>query len=505
MFKAKLDSSNPKKRIKAVKNTKDIVPLVQMLQKETEQQVLQALNERIQSLLPDVALNHENPQLRKAAVADINDQAVLEKAVLNDSDLGVRIATLPKLQNQNIITKIVENEENHWVLRTEALKYTNDTALLEKYALYDAHADIQLSAISNPLLKDQSIIKQVAENTSFFWKCRQKAVSKSDDQKSIEAIACNAPWIFDPQEQEELYLTAVHKLTSAKALKNVVIHCANYDIAEQALDNLLKHKPAAEMLTHIAKNAATENVKKQAFEELKNMKADTSDLAKKIAINKNANIDSRIEAIKSITDADFINKHILGRQHDENDELDEQDRNMIKVYSILRLHNLQKASPKQLKEMLSIEDVMFSDMGREIVSEIKDEKVLAELLKRKNKTPLFVWGDQEYSSGADYIMQMRRDNPVIDVAEEALKQIKDKAILKDILQNAAYEHVRIHITELTEDPELLEIAAKNDESWLVRYDATFKIKDRKLLEEIANTDENDNVRELAKRMMSKIN
>jgi hypothetical protein len=89
------------------------------------------------------------------------------------------------------------------------------------------------------------------------------------------------------------------------------------------------------------------------------------------------------------------------------------------------------------------------------------------------------------------------------VREEAAKKIKDKAVLEEVaLKDDNWSVKHVAMTKIKNQKVFIALA--HDSDWVVKCDAIGRIKDRNVLREIAENDEDDYVKKTARRRLKKI-
>ena len=106
-------------------------------------------------MIADVAKNGSDPDVRKAVVAKLKDQAVLADVAKNDDNEDVRIAAAKKLKNQAVLADVAKNDNDPSVRELAIVKLT-DRAVLEEIMMNDPQvsATAQRTIVSLVVFED---------------------------------------------------------------------------------------------------------------------------------------------------------------------------------------------------------------------------------------------------------------------------------------------------------------------------------------------------------------
>ncbi|MCG8613435.1 MAG: hypothetical protein MI864_23235 [Pseudomonadales bacterium] len=116
------------------------------------------------NLLNMIALRHKSEVTRMDAINNpqLTDSETL-KSALSDPNESVRLTAARKLDDDLIWTQLVMDDP-HYMVRYFAVEKSTDEATLVKIALHDEDDYIREAAVSNPHLKDQSVLERLAQN-----------------------------------------------------------------------------------------------------------------------------------------------------------------------------------------------------------------------------------------------------------------------------------------------------------------------------------------------------
>lgn len=132
-------------------------------------------------------------EVRYEAVANPNlkDEGVLREVALNDYDIRVRCAAItnPNLNDQEFFSHLALNDSSYSV-RCDAAEQIRDEEILKQIISNDSKSTVRVYAISNPNLKDQSFLTDLAFN-DYDYNVRRAAVLKIDDENVLKDIFAN--------------------------------------------------------------------------------------------------------------------------------------------------------------------------------------------------------------------------------------------------------------------------------------------------------------------------
>lgn len=117
--------------------------------------------------------NHSDPVVRKQAVADLDDQAVLEKIVAEDSDESVRLAAVGRLTDQELLSEIACGNTS---LAVAALRRLTDRRQIVRTAQAAASGDVRVLAVER--IEDGAVLHRIAASDPDA-RVRQKARTRS--------------------------------------------------------------------------------------------------------------------------------------------------------------------------------------------------------------------------------------------------------------------------------------------------------------------------------------
>ncbi len=151
---------DPDVRAAAVDNLTDQAVLAKVAMTEKDPRVVTWIIKRLksqvadQTLLARLAVEAENPAVRKVAAWKLTDQPVLSKIAVDDNDELVREAAVEKLTDQSLLSKIAV-EDNYVFVRAAAVEHLIDQELLSKIATEDKDSYVR-GAAKNRLMRLRS-------------------------------------------------------------------------------------------------------------------------------------------------------------------------------------------------------------------------------------------------------------------------------------------------------------------------------------------------------------
>ena len=179
-----------------------------------------------------LSLDHSNPVVRKEALRDIADPAVLTRVALWDNDFAVRKAAVEKLTSQPYLAEVAtqshlslsssptrtrENQDIH----LQAVRKLTDQVLLTKVALAGSDPYARMAAVEQ--LTDQNLLAKVAAEAKEGARIdgraldvREAAFDKVTDQTLLARIALEGKILRDRQK-------AIERLTDQAILTKIAL------------------------------------------------------------------------------------------------------------------------------------------------------------------------------------------------------------------------------------------------------------------------------------------
>ncbi|MGL4606195.1 MAG: HEAT repeat domain-containing protein [Eubacteriaceae bacterium] len=278
-----------------------------------------------QSFLQDVALNDGDRMFRQYAVEKLTDQTLIAHIAKKDNNECVRNIAVKKLTDQSVLSDVSQNDPE-WYVRKEAVIKLTNKELLSHIAKNDSHGLVRSEAVNK--ISDQSVLADVSLNDQH-WEARLSAIMKVTNQSVI------GHYLVNESKREGSY-------------KWFNQHCNPIGLLSKI------NTPA--IIAYIAENIEDDTVGEKAVK----MITDEVTLIG-IAKSSEANISTRLEAIKLIEDERVLTE--LALKISENPQ--------IRQAIIYKMNDLALLS--------------------EIVKNDKDEQIRISALHRMNKLCLHKW------------------------------------------------------------------------------------------------------------------
>jgi hypothetical protein len=130
---------------------------------------------------------HSDPEVRRAAVKEISDQALLADIAKKDKNPNVREEVIKTLTDQAVLAQIAKNDKIFYA-RYAAVNNPNlvDQIVLAEVAKTDEHETVRLYAVNK--ITDQAMLAEIAKSNKA-WNVRAAAVKKIIDQLVLAEIA----------------------------------------------------------------------------------------------------------------------------------------------------------------------------------------------------------------------------------------------------------------------------------------------------------------------------
>ena len=124
-------------------------------------------------------------QIASAKAEFVKEQIRLADIVRNDSDVERRMNTVGKIKDQRLLAEFASDTNQHWWVRSVALHYLKDQAVLARIAKYDEDNNVRNCAFQN--LTDRALLQNIVKNSSHLW-ARAHAAEKLNDTALAEEI-----------------------------------------------------------------------------------------------------------------------------------------------------------------------------------------------------------------------------------------------------------------------------------------------------------------------------
>jgi hypothetical protein len=124
--------------------------------------------------LAKVAVDAQNDDVRRTAVARLDDQSLLAKLAVQDQDCDVRRTAVARLDDQALLAKLAVQDQDYDVRRA-AVARLDDQSLLAKVAVDAQDDDIRQATVAR--LDDQALLAKLAIDAQN-WTVRQAAVAR---------------------------------------------------------------------------------------------------------------------------------------------------------------------------------------------------------------------------------------------------------------------------------------------------------------------------------------
>jgi len=145
-----------------------------------------SLAEIIQSFA-EIAKKERNWEMRRNAVRNLSDPAILADIAKTDPVSHVRLEAVKKLTDQNLLSAIVKLDDSGDV-RLVAVEKLTDQVLLTDIAKNDVSMEMRITAVNR--LTDQIKLAEIAKNDAR-WQVRKAAVDLLTDQNLLLEISFN--------------------------------------------------------------------------------------------------------------------------------------------------------------------------------------------------------------------------------------------------------------------------------------------------------------------------
>ena len=378
------------------------------------------LDMKITDILADVARHDESSKVRLLAISAIEDKDALRDIALNDEDREVSCTALKRIDDEDFT-------------RDYVLKYKRDSLYL----------------VTNDMIKDQSILSDIAVNDS--WKfTRKEAIRNLEDDVLLEHIAKNDPeWIVRAE--------AVDKIKNMDILIDIAYNDPEDSVKRHAISRIDDEDVLMDLLY---KNESSDIIR------LILSKVNNHEVICDFAYN-HPNWSIREDAVVNVEDnrvlADIA----------KNDEDDIVRRTAIKtlVGKFMKIKPIIGNSPDRYAEHLRNREYIESLVGLgydgNLESNDENNGTLESNDENNGNTK-----NEEYVD-ADSIVLYEDENP-----------FTLQGLLVDLAYNDASEKVREFASSYISDENILFDIAMNDESDRVRLSAIDEIERNELLAKI---------------------
>jgi len=407
--------------------------------------------------------------IRRLAVTKIADQSVLAEIALKDPDWAVREEATSRLINQDVLYTIAERDTSKAV-RMRAVRTLLDPVYLKRLALWSSYGDVrkqalllitddgmildvvrnssheairklgisllkdqafvrelvngkdrQLHELAVPFLRDQNLLKKVAEDVKEEEETRIKAVSALNDQDTLQRLALHG-------NSPGLRIAAVSRMQNVKVLEKLALKDRNPGIRIASL-RFLSDQP---IMARVYKNDSDAGV--------------------------------RAEAVRRMTDQPLLEK-IAATEPTEEIRVCAVER-LARQSALMKIFLTDKAGPVRyaaLRKLKRVEEEVlvksatgdpYPMVRREAVSRLSDQKLLLSILQK---------------------------DPSFSVRMAALQRITDPRLLAEIAQKDVRWVTRLETVKKITDEAALATVAGRDEDFDVREASLGEIEDQKTI------------------------
>jgi len=147
----------------------------------------------------------------------------------NDPDWSLRRAAVKDLTDQAVLADVAKSDGND-VTRALAVGRLTDQALLARIANNDNVSDVRQAAVKNPTLTDQALLADIAKNDKNTF-VRDAAVEKLTDQAALAEVAKN-------EKEWPARIAAVEKVADPTLLVEIAKNAAATDVRLAAVEML---------------------------------------------------------------------------------------------------------------------------------------------------------------------------------------------------------------------------------------------------------------------------
>ena len=211
-----------------------------------------------QITLAEIAKDDKSEVIRKAAVGRLTDQVALLKIAKSENNSDVRLAAVGRIVDQAVLRDIAENNEDT-NMRAAAVGRLDNHALLAEYAKNDKVEKVRLVAAQK--LNDTEILVAIAKSSKNEWICigaLEYLVRQTDGEDTWRELPHLFGLIIDPSASIA-HIARTHKNEYMRlAAMYYLVSCPSNQES---------------LFAELAKNDASEWVRKVATEQLDRMKA----------------------------------------------------------------------------------------------------------------------------------------------------------------------------------------------------------------------------------------
>src|SRR5574344_892345 len=238
-----------------------------------------------QTVLVNVAKNHNEVRFRIAAVNKLTSQNEIYNVARNDVNSEVRLAALRNLDSETFIYNIARNDGNSEVRRAAVSRLTSETYL---YNIARNDGDSQIRLIATNKITSETYLYNIARNDGNS-EVRRAAVSRLTSETYLYNIARN-------DANSQIRLIATNRITSETYLYNIARNDGNSEVRRAAVKGINSET----YLYNIARNDADSQIRLMA----------TSNISSQTYLYNIARNDSdskvRLAAVRGIKDDTYL-------------------------------------------------------------------------------------------------------------------------------------------------------------------------------------------------------
>lgn len=485
-FNPQLNSPDEKERKRAISKTKDILVLINYLQAETNPELQREAALKFQKMLPEVAKSHENPEMRIAAINQIDDTALLVSILKAEKDMNVARAAISKIRYLSDSVLEVAKKAKTKEVCIEAVSCISDEEALVGIAVKHKLPGVRFFAYckieSNEkrprlqkIISEKELVGFALNDTDA--RIRRHAVAGISDLSTLQKVALH-------DSDRHIRWNALKKISDQRVIKQILQQDTDDEVRELAVSKLDDQAS----LLQVLQQDKSPRVRRQAVLGVKD-----DSVLKKI-VQTDSDVHVRAGALKHITDQEFL---FAVSQNDADSYIRQQV-----VYSI--------SDPKLLTQIMHIEVDDF--IRNRAAHQISDTSVLLDLAKNGSsfgvrKSALLAYTNPGNETATSILSEKINDEDILkDIVandknsfarSEAAKKIKDYDFLVSIVKTANDNNLIKTICPSIKDDEVLKNLAVNSKSPDIRKLALSLIKDESTRISIGLADSDAQLRQQA--------
>jgi hypothetical protein len=436
-----------------------------------------------QNVLVDIVKTAKDPNVRLRAATSITDDKILSDIAKDGQDPQVRLAAVKKISDQKLLADIAKMGKETSVRYSAILRLT-DQAVLSEIAKKETDSDLCKAAIEN--LNDQTALAAIAKSGKAS-RVRQSAVHKLSDQKLLAEFTKTEPDI-------DLVITAVERLTVLSA-QNI---SAGYNEDKQDLKRLRPGDSIQVKCGTFSKSDVLTDFRAKAIAEL-------SGILKNMGFNPIPGENSGgavVELVVGLTPG-FMKLGVFENGEIKKPEIMLVMGNCTGAMSVRIAQDVLSVIPFQFTTDLGtpataatsfskapLEDALAGGLGellKKLTGILKPDKEKVAQIARSANYAAVRKGAFGYLSEQTVLADIAKTDKDAGVRKEAVGKISDTSLLADAGVQAA----------------LVEVARRTGK-WSERMGAVRKLTDPQVLADIAKTDEDMTVRQVAESRLKQL-